>query len=460
MYRNVTLLPRTLQGRPSWQLLAPDGKPIDAFHAFQKVLRIRNTRNAYCRHVAEMIDYLIEATAVVGQGRPLTKMELTEVLEAYWDYLRLGVKAPSETAQNVAKILQPSPNKPASLIPKKAAVRKFLNLSEAVRAELLEKAFIQGKKYALVDEQKLLPELGLKVPLAPLQANRMKENSMLAGVIAHGPQLRQAVPFDEDEQIKYDERRAFPYDKVSDLIEVMPTYRDKTIYSLLAASGCRTYENLQLLFEDLNVTERSVRLVSPKSRPSEISYVALSVEERDVLAWKGRATDLTFLIEPFASAFFEYLENYIRHEYISHGKHNFVFQQLKQNPGYPYFLVKPSSRLEIFSNACRRIGVKLPPHTGPHSLRHMYGTFALNYFPRANGTYGLPMTMVQQLMGHAQIKHTEKYARYDKDLLKAEIEAANRAIFGKGLPPNLLQLQIQALEVQISTLQANLRLTQ
>jgi hypothetical protein len=63
MYKNVTLRPRTVDGKPSCKLLGPDGLPIAAFDAFAHSLRKDplNTRRAYCRHVAEFLDYLIEA---------------------------------------------------------------------------------------------------------------------------------------------------------------------------------------------------------------------------------------------------------------------------------------------------------------------------------------------------------------------------------------------------------------
>jgi hypothetical protein len=82
----------------------------------------------------------------------------------------------------------------------------------------------------------------------------------------------------------------------------------------------------------------------------------------------------------------------------------------------------------------------------------MYGTYLLNYFPRANGDYGLPAPMVQQLMGHASLKSTLKYARYDQDLLKLEIENANRVLFSGGVPKKLIDLKLAALEFQVAKL--------
>lgn len=453
MYKNVTLRPRTVDGKPTWKLLGPDGLSIAAFDAFAKAIGKEplNTRKSYCRHLAEFFDYLIEAYEVIGQGRPLTKLELTGAIEAYGDYLRFGVDAGSDVARAVAEQLPPGTNSPGSVVPKKAAVRRFLKMSESVRKELAELARLRPS-LSHVASDKLWPELDTRRELKPYEIRALQSHSMLAGVVANGPKYLDAVVLDDnDVGTEYDERRAFPYDKVMDFIDAVPTYRDKALYSLLAASGARTHEGLQALFEDVDVVEGTVRLVNPKSRETHPSYRVLTTEQRARLAWKGRTTQLTLLIEPFASAFFESLQKYLELEHLPHGRHDFVFQFLTSaERGVPYFLSSASARLELFHKVCRRIGVTLPPGTGPHSLRHMYGTYALNYFPRSNGDYGLPLPMVQQLLGHADPKSTLKYARYDKDLLKLELQHANRVLFRAETPKTLLQLKLDALEAQAS----------
>ncbi|MBS0340623.1 MAG: site-specific integrase [Proteobacteria bacterium] len=460
MYKNVSLRSRTENGRATWRLLGPDGQPIEAFTAFATGLRSspRNTRNSYCRHLAEFIDYLIEATALIGQGRQLSKLELTEVIEAYGEYLRLGADAGNSIAREVAAHLPPGTNAANSITPKKAAVRRFLKLSEEIRKEMAELAMLSSHVTSQIASEPLLPELGQRRALKPAQVRAMQASSMLAGVIAGGPKLVEAVLLDEEaDDAPYDERRAFPYDKAMELIDCMPTYRDKSYYSLLGASGGRAHEILQTLQQDIDVEERTVRLVAPASRRGHPSYRFLQPEQRDALAWKGRTTDLTLLIEPFATAFFESLQKYLEQEHIPHGKHDFLFQYLSgPERGMPYFLSAPGTRLEKFHQVRRRIGVELPRGTGSHSLRHMYGTYTLNFFPRANGDYGLPMPIVQQLMGHADIKTTAKYARYDQDLRKLEVQNANRVLFRNGTPKRLLELKLDALEAQIAKVRAEL----
>jgi integrase/recombinase XerD len=204
------------------------------------------------------------------------------------------------------------------------------------------------------------------------------------------------------------------------------------MYSLFAASGCRGHEGRQLLFEDVDVTLGEVVLVSPTARRNHPSYLHLTPNERDQLSWKGRTTKETLLIEPFASSFFDNLELYLRHEYVPHGLHQFVFQQSQgESLGRPYFLSDASSRWNIFKRAAARAGIECEL-AGGHPVRHAYATYTLNYFPRMNGEYGLPLAYVQQLMGHASQRYTAVYAQRDKDLLHEELQYANAMVFGAG----------------------------
>jgi integrase len=217
---------------------------------------------------------------------------------------------------------------------------------------------------------------------------------------------------------------------------------------------------LQLLFDDVDVNDATIALRNPRLRAGHPSYLALSPSEREKLAWKGRTTERTLLIEPFASLFFANLELYLRHEYIPHGLHRFIFQYSTQRlSGTPYLLSAPSSRLEIFRRAVD--AARIAAHvSGPHALRHAYGTYLLNYFPRLNGDYGLPVFLVQQLMGHANVKSTLRYAKYDQDLIKLELQHANAMVFNGAVAKSISQLKLEALNAQVRRLQIELNMLQ
>lgn len=446
MFRNVTLLETELNGKQSYRLLDPDGRSIPAFDVFAKTLERRpiNTRKNYLRWLAEFFDYMFEAAAWSAEGEAISQDALISIIEAYDDYLVLGADSGNLIAQRISQTM-PSPciSKMASGT-KHAAIRRFLKLSERIRLQMLELTNA-GFPAREMSKQKLIGGLGERREPASYERQSMIRNSMLSGCIAGGPRLiEEGILPTSTPDLTYEHERAFPFDRVGDALNKMTTYRDKALYALCGASGCRVSEALQLLWDDVNTAAQTVRLIDPKSRPHSPSYLALRTGERDRLVWKGRATPLTLLIEPFATAFFEALALYLRHEYVPHGRHKFVFQyEHEGEAGRPYFLAAASSRNGVLKRAITLAGV--PGVEGPHSFRHMYGTYLLNYFPRPDGTYGLPLGIVQKLMGHKQAKDTAKYARYDRDLLEAELQYANMMLYGNGEVKSLHELKRNAL---------------
>lgn len=460
--RHVTLLDEERDGNAAWRLLGPDGMPIEAFAAFATTVlskRPLNTRISYSRNLAKFFDYLFEALVVRRRENPsqlVTRDFLIEALEAYDDYLVLGIASGKPLARQISASMPSGPLSPRTSSLMHAPVRRFLELSERLRLEM-EELSRHGLRRDVVDELSLLPDLGTAIEVSPFQQRQMEANSMIAGVVAGGPKLLHTVPLPTNPgDAPFDFSRAFPFDSIADFIEACPAYRDKALYSLLAASGGRMHEGTQMLFDDIDVVNREIFLRNPKDRWNCPSYRYLSSMERERLAWKGRTTEVALLIEPFASMFFENLQMYLRHEYIPHGLHRFVFQYLKNGmEGRPYFLSTHKSRLDIFCAAAQRVGI-VDLVSGPHSLRHAYGIYTLNYLPRPNGDYGLPLAWVQQLMGHAEIKSTKKYARYDKELMKLEFEYANAMIYKGATPKSVVEIKLEAMNAQIEKLKVQL----
>jgi integrase/recombinase XerD len=67
------------------------------------------------------------------------------------------------------------------------------------------------------------------------------------------------------------------------------------------------------------------------------------------------------------------------------------------------------------------------------------------------------MGLVQKLMGHKHIKDTQKYARYDRDLVDAELTYANRMVFGNGEVLSVNELKRSALLSRLSAVESQLK---
>ncbi|KPX36978.1 tyrosine-type recombinase/integrase [Pseudomonas ficuserectae] len=389
-----------------------------------------NTAKLYTEHVGRFIDYVYEASST--QFPAEVEVTIETIVYSYQAYLLFGKGASNPIAKKLAESLGKhrltSHNSLSQTI--ESSITWFLKVMESKNKLAPDQLF--GRLYASHTEYK-----------SQYEVSAQKANSWLAGVIRDS--LSAVLPKRKKDKLfpkaKRRDRKndkqpfktiAYPIERAVDLIrqqkpqKAKTFYRDMTFYALLCATGARTSEALQIRMSDIDSDEFKVFLRSPFGRKVE----GLTEEEYQVLSWKGRDTELTFMIEPFASIFWSYLEKYLTLEYNSSVNHDFVFQQ---SNGRPFFASDRSSRDKTFKNYAKRSGISDPIGISPHSLRHMYGTYTLNYMPLpGQSTPGLPITYVKILMGHSKITSTMKYAKHDADMIEALIQHANQYVTQRG----------------------------
>jgi integrase len=147
-----------------------------------------------------------------------------------------------------------------------------------------------------------------------------------------------------------------------------------------------------------------------------------------LLPYKGRETDGVYFLPFLRELFFDTLEAYVESEYIATSKHDFVFQDIRSKSGLgrPFYEISDTGRIKNFKEAASRSEIfddRGAIYT-PHSLRHLYGVYLLNYLPVPGG-YGLSIKEVQYLMGHKTDAATRLYARSDKAVLIWKLDAAD-----------------------------------
>ena len=440
MLKNVSLIPAYFDGKKGLSILGPDGLEIAEARFFCGTLISKrkakhNTVQGYMNSVAHFFDYLFEASNFIEGDLP-SELELTEILESWDEYLTLGERSGNSWAKDVAQ------RKPSTHMSSKssqryhAALKAFLIESESLRKKMrqLQDAGLLDSGL-VISEKKLFPEMGEKRELSISERKAMIQNDLLASVIKGGPKYAQASYFPTiktEKKDKYDEDKAFPFDRIIELIDNASSLRNKCFYALLAASGGRKSEVLQVTRRDIDFENKLVNLTDHSEILGDSDDITLTPEDAYKLAYKARTTRETFLIAPYVDIFFKHLAEYW--DSIPYSEdHDFIFcAETKKEWAKPLWSCNYSTVYRAFTSAVDKV-LGHGHGYGPHSLRHAYGFYLRNYCPNpTTGGWGLETGLVKSFMAHAEIKSTEMYAIKDRKLERMELEAANRIIYETG----------------------------
>nr|WP_288145051.1 site-specific integrase [Marinobacter sp.] len=226
--------------------------------------------------------------------------------------------------------------------------------------------------------------------------------------------------------------KCFPIDKILELIKNASSYRDICLFSLMAGTGIRTSEAMQLRFDDLLIEEELVKILPYADRIQV--YDDLTDRQITELAFKGRTTKYVLFLSPFKEIFFEYLLNYLSEERDRFNpSHEFVFVTMANNAqGLTWFDKDSTSHNRTFKEAQRRIGIKEKDLYSLHSLRHFYGTWLRNYQPNGEGGFGFPLGVVKKHMGHKFESTTEGYSLPDTHVTMRKIQQVQAYVTAQG----------------------------
>jgi integrase/recombinase XerD len=184
---------------------------------------------------------------------------------------------------------------------------------------------------ANVAGKSLIPYLGGTTPNNFVK-KEVKQSSWLAGCLKGGmKKIEQAhlKPKGKSSEIIFanefgGDEKTFPFDLAEKLIRSAPNLRNKLLWSLIAASGIRVSEAQTMFETDViidasaldsklqkrrRVTSKKVVVIDPDTRRSKLKGY-LTETEINQLPPKGRKNSDTYLIEPFASMFWQYLAEY------------------------------------------------------------------------------------------------------------------------------------------------------
>lgn len=419
MTKNLCLVKSRINGYETFRLICNDSTLADFYDdwAYQLAKKYSyNTMNTYCHAVASFLDYIFEISSIYDA---LTPQLMIRAIDSYESYLVFGTASTSDLAKAAAANLKPTSHSGSSIVSLFAGINSFIDASENFRVSL---QYLEDD--GLIDSQRTseVPLFDAGTSIAPqIIRKKIRENSWLGSCIKGGakklknkslsPKVRRSSVIYSD--VDGGDKDTFPFDRGSSLMAAASNDRNRLLWSLIAATGCRISEALTLLIDDIDLDKRKISIVPPVQRKNTMAKY-LSDIEINRFSHKGRNTNETYLIRPYDLIFWKTLEDYMESWYKRGADHRFLFQ--KKN-GKPY-VRSYRSALADFQKASKTITSR---NYGFHSLRHMYGYYLKNWIPNTDGGLGFSLTQVQSYMGHESIESTKRYARDDAMKLRATI---------------------------------------
>ncbi|RMS75191.1 tyrosine-type recombinase/integrase [Pseudomonas savastanoi] len=408
------------------------GKPIEAFNSYSHLLFNNlyhssgaSTPNLYCPDVAEFIDYCYE-TGVLGP-RCLTPEAAYTTMCQYRIFLTDGPDSKDFVIRRAAKALDQRSLSAAFAARKIAAVNHFLHNSTRVAQDTSSHLSILSGKQP--------PEYPVPDVIAPRRRSQAERSRILEETLQYGTPrsdfafTRGGIPSPKVKRIKA--KRDFPTCHILSLLNNAPSAFYRCLWALQAGGGLRISEVFLMRRSEVNIQNRTLRIEDPDNVRDP------SKKPDRKLAYKGRQTTSVVMFEPYKSIFFEALTQYETERPTSASDFLFVSED-KSSYGEPIILS------EIFNTTTKKYNFELSKAQSmigmaaegqkiftSHSLRHFYGNWARNcvHIPGRN-RIGLELSEIQLLMGHKDIKSTERYAQLDEINIAVEIAAANQLVHG------------------------------
>lgn len=432
--KNFSKIELNQNNKTYWKLYKLDGEEVISFAEWNIAIQNKyayTTRDKYAQVVAKFLDYLVEANIF---EQSVTKLELKESVDNYKLLLRTGKKVTNPLLKKIANELDFNSIAPASWSNNISAINSFLKYVFEKEEDERDYWSIKHNIQLPIEFKDVLPELNRITVLTQYQKTAIKQKSFLANLCRKVGEIKvtSGIKTDINTKVNIDLKRLdFPAIEIPNLLANTSCYRDRAIYALLAGTGIRSSEALALKWNLIDVNNQKVYIEDPAG-----IHFSDQMTNEEKIKFKGRATSLTFFIPELRHLFFQALYEYQLKEAINTTKHEFVFQFLVgKDKGKPYYEVSRQGFIKEFKKTVKRAKINSPSFNlkyqwTPHSLRHFYGVYMLNYIPIENG-YGFSIEEVQKMMGHKSVTVTQQYARKSIEYIQTQLEYAEMALNGE-----------------------------
>lgn len=414
------------------------GLPVEIYNEYSYLINIVDTqslapktREDYCVHSAKFVDYCYEM-GLFGPTPPnpdVTK----KTIQMYYQFLINGKNSTDFLLRKAAVALNQKPVGVSTASTYIAGVNDFLFKTDALASEQASLAAYFGRGNNAVH-----------VPLTPIgnrkksagEVEKLKSNSLLGnlGVIAN---LQSHTGIRGGRPPSSKRTADFPSTYLIKLIDAAPSPLYKCMWAMEAGGGLRLSETLGLQISHIDPDTGTIKIEDPEYLRSPQQQ-----KDKDKFGYKGRNTATVVMFEPFKSMFFSALADYLKVRPMSDSPFLFISDDRKTF-GQPLLTAKKANTTtrrinRTLAKAQQNIACPVKSANGnrytSHSLRHFYGVWARNcVYIQGRTTMGLELAEIQVLMGHKDLKSTERYARLKEENIMLEIEASQRAIVSRGL---------------------------
>ncbi len=201
--------------------------------------------------------------------------------------------------------------------------------------------------------------------------------------LVHSPKVKKPLPMILDE---HQVQQVLHQNLNEGTILVM---RDLALVELLYGSGLRASEVVNLTIQDLNLSQRMLRILGKGNKQRLVPITKPCQQSIGLYLKDVRPTLIKGLDESKVS-------NYL---FLNHHGQRLTVRGLEY----------------ILSQLARKTGLEL--HVHPHQLRHTFATQLLDN--------GADLRTIQELLGHATINTTQIYTHVSKEALQKEYRAAH-----------------------------------
>ncbi|WCE90964.1 tyrosine-type recombinase/integrase [Pseudomonas syringae] len=415
------------------RLFNADGVPIDLFNRFVVNMKeaqglSESTRKGYAEHTAHMLDFMCEL-GMLELDNPPSPTNAQRALSLYPRFLEDATLIDDPQLAQIAQSLGRTPISKASCGKHCAAINNFSEFSQqlAQQEHALEQA--RGGERTPAPLPPFRPQQQAR---SHFEILRLQQNSVIASCI-NGKKLK-ATRRKPRLSTKVSEQtfagKDFPRSRLIQAIKRANNSRDRLLWLMLAATGLRFSEALQMRLSDIDLKNRSMKVHDPSGARNPIT------QEEKRLPNKGRRTTSIYILAPLKDMLFDALEAYL-HERPQMIEQDYLFlHSTPEKFGQPLCTSTPFKTL---NGTCNRAFKKAQTEGDEkqhlyslHSLRHFYATWLKNCVS-AKGSHklGLQMYQIQRLMGHKQLTTTMRYCHEDQIIIDMILEVADLSMAGQ-----------------------------